>query len=310
MRQDLGNHAAGPVLSLLLLGHVAAFSLPLHGAAWGRENPSSRVAQEQVLGTDARPQSWPLAAAFEDIAFEDRRGQPLSPAGPGPRGGTRAYQPPADPGYPRRTTGGGTRGGCDGRAATSLTAMAPQAHIGQTASLHPTLTWYIADTMPVPLELQIYRYTSEDPTDDRLEPVAFFDLGRSQTGWMTFTLPDDLPPLVVGETYRWKIIAQCSESQPSRNRIDEADLQVVAMPTDIEITGDSSQQAQQYAEAGLWYDAIALLAQPPLSPVEVSYRRDLVLSLADLEAENPNDPLSLLSYRLRNTVNPTPVTSE
>lgn len=238
----------------------------------------------------------------------------MDPAEPHPNeimgGGTRAYQPPTDAIHPRRTTGGGTRGGCDGRATTSLTAIAPQSHIGQTAHLRPTLTWHMADALPVPLALQIYRYTSDDPGDDRLEPVAFFDLGQSQTGWMTFTLPDDLPPLDVGETYRWKIIMQCSESQPSRNRIDEADLQVVALPTATEITGNAVQQAQQYAAAGLWYDAIAVLAQPPLSPIDVRYRRELVLSLAELETENPSDRFSLLSYRLRNSVDPAPVISD
>jgi hypothetical protein len=70
------------------------------------------------------------------------------------------------------------------------------------------------------------------------------------------------------------------------------------------------QRAQQYAAAGLWYDAIALLAQPPLSPDDIDYRRELVLSLAALEAENPNDQFSLLSYRLRMIVSPTPVTSD
>ncbi|MEA5464078.1 DUF928 domain-containing protein [Leptothoe sp. PORK10 BA2] len=210
----------------------------------------------------------------------------------------KSYSPPANPTPPNRTTGGGTRGGCDSPAAISLTALAPQAHAGQTASTWPTLTWYIADENPYPVQLQLYRYTSSNPVETQLERVHFFDLGPSQPGWMSFTLPTSLPPLNVGETYRWKVILQCSASQPSKNKIDEADLQVVPLPIGMVTTTDPVQQAQQFAAAGLWYDAIAVISQSSAASA-VAYRRDLVASLAELEAENPNDQFSQLSNRLR-----------
>jgi hypothetical protein len=60
----------------------------------------------------------------------------------------KGYQPPPPDrsSGPRRTTGGGTRGGgCEQQGEIDLTVLAPQTHIGQTASDHPTLVWYVPD---------------------------------------------------------------------------------------------------------------------------------------------------------------------
>jgi hypothetical protein len=268
-----------------LLLSLVGFSLALGRPGWSRE-AVPQVTPGPVHGLDVMP------LTFEPM--DDSRPQSETTVG----GATRAYQPPADLSSPRRTAGGGTRGGCDGLSAHSLTALAPQAHIGQTASTRPTLTWFVTDKTPYPIKVQLYRYRSSDPTDDRLELVQIFDMGDSQPGWMTLTLPETLAPLEVGETYRWKVILECSPSQPSRNRIDEADLQVVPPPATLEVAGDALLQAEQYLSAGLWYDGLAVLAQAPVSPAVATYRRELIASLAELEAENPNDQFSLFSDRL------------
>lgn len=233
----------------------------------------------------------------------------------------RTYVPPTRSVAPRRAISSATRsfGFCSDEAnlvsgaatsagMTAVIALAPQTHIGQTASTRPTLTWYIAEENPYPVQLQLYRYVSSNPTDT--ERVGFFDLGLSQPGWMTFTLPTSLPPLNVGETYRWKMIVKCNDSQPSKNKIDEADLQVVSPPPGMEVTGEPLQQAEQYVAAGLWYDAIAVLSQDPVSPAAVAYRSELVGDLAELAAQAANDPnnefsreFSLLSDRLRYVAN-------
>lgn len=233
----------------------------------------------------------------------------------------RTYVPPTRSTAPRRATSLGTRGLCESSSTAnqesaspsarfSVVALVPQTHAGQTMSPRPTLTWYIAEERSYPVQLQLYRYTSQDPTNTQLERVEFFDVGLSQPGWMAFTLPSSLPPLQVGETYRWKVIVKCSESQPSRNKIDEADLQVVSPPPGMEVTGEPVQQAEQYVAAGLWYDAIAVLSQDPVSPAAAAYRSELVGDLAELAAQAANDPnnefsreFSLLSDRLRYVAN-------
>ena len=157
-------------------------------------------------------------------------------------------------------------GGCDGSEPINLTALAPQGHIGQTISPRPTFVWYVPDGEPYPMQLQLYRYTSDE--GDELERVKFFDFEQSQPGFMTFTLPDDEPPLAVGETYRWKVILFCNPGRPSQVSLDEADLMVVEPPVglDVTMTGDPVAMAEGYAAAGLWYDAIAALSQEPVSP--------------------------------------------
>jgi hypothetical protein len=213
-----------------------------------------------------------------------------SPPGGSITGGTRAYVPPATSSAPRRRTAGGTRGagGCDGTAPINLTALAPQQHIGQTANTRPTFVWYVADEKSYPVELLLYRYASEDPMDP-LELVGRFDPGPSQKGYMSLTLPDDQPALISGETYRWKIVVYCQAGQPDRSQLDEADLQVVDAPVGLDPGDAPVDQASALAEAGLWYDAIAVLSQPPVSPAAAAYRRELVASLAELEAANAGE---------------------
>ncbi|MBD2234792.1 DUF928 domain-containing protein [Phormidium tenue] len=209
----------------------------------------------------------------------------------------RGYEPPPTSRAPRRTVGGGTRGGCDGSAPINLTALASQSHIGATTTRRPTLVWYVPEETPYQMQLQLYRYAAAE--GDELTPVNTFELGESQQGYTSFTLPEDEPALAVGSTYRWKVILLCNPGQPSKVALDEADLQVVAATSGAAIgQGNLVDRAEQAIAAGLWYDAIALLSQTPVSPEAAAYRRDLLAGLAEQEALNPNDGISLFSDRL------------
>jgi hypothetical protein len=72
------------------------------------------------------------------------------------------------------------------------------------------------------------------------------------------------------------------------------------------VTGEPVQQAEQYVAAGLWYDAIAVLSQTPVSPAAAAYRSELVGDLAELAAQEAKDPIDgflELSNRLRYIAN-------
>lgn len=268
MTRYSGMHRTTLSVTLLGLNSLAGLWLTTSSPSWG---------QDRVAGP-------PQATGQSLVQTTPRRG----------------YQPPADTRAPRRTTGGGTRGGCAGDAPIDLTALAPQGHVGQTALTHPTLVWYVPDDTPYDTELQLYQYVAHQ--GDELESIATFHLGPSQPGYQAFTLPDDEPGLSVGETYRWKVIVHCFPGQPSRSALDEADL-VMADGGD-QPAADPVSQAEQAIAAGFWYDAIALLSQAPVSPEAATYRQELLANLAALEAENPNDDLSLLSERLLYLANP------
>ncbi len=88
----------------------------------------------------------------------------------------------------------------------------------------------------------------------------------------------------------------CDPARPSRNRVDIAEFEVVSPPDNLELSGDTAlTQAQKYAAAGLWYDAIALLIGLQLTPDASSYRETLLLSLADIELPELSEQLQFIA---------------
>jgi hypothetical protein len=163
------------------------------------------------------------------------------------------YVPPADQEPPSDYTGqSGPRGGCEDKG-IPLTALAPQSHVGQTASTRPTFAWFVPDSTTKPIEFRLYEYGSNGESQLIGEPI----LWESSPGIMTLTLPEDKPELKVGRTYLWQVTIICNPDSPSEDLITSAEVQVVEMPSGLENTFvDGSNKADIYAKAGLWYDAL------------------------------------------------------
>ena len=69
------------------------------------------------------------------------------------------YNPPPDQRPPGGyTTSSGSRGVCGVSGGTPLTVLAPQKHVGQTTSTHPTFAWFVPDYKPLPMEFILYQY--------------------------------------------------------------------------------------------------------------------------------------------------------
>ena len=214
-----------------------------------------------------------------------------------PLNGTGAYTPPQDVRTPRGPfTAGGRRGDCEGLSGHGLTALAPQEHIGRTLSAQPTFTWYVPGATPYATEFQLYQYV-----EDEWLSLQDFSLPDSQQGYARFTLPDTIS-LSVGETYGWQVKLVCNPARPSRDQIVGASFEVVSPPADLaNAQGTPLSLAQQYASAGFWYDAIALLAGPNLTESDTTYRKALLLDLASLEAiEEASDFSDQLSHIAEN----------
>lgn len=168
------------------------------------------------------------------------------------------YKPPANQKPPSsRTTSTVARGGCEGSGGTSLTALAPYSHIGQTVSTHPTFAWYVPDAQSYPLELRLYQYDISG--DTKIQTIKL----QSYPGVMTWSIPEEQPGLLVGQRYRWQVVILCNPNRPSNALVTEADIEVVAMPSALanalSTTGDRLIRANLYAELGLWYDALGKL---------------------------------------------------
>lgn len=207
-----------------------------------------------------------------------------------------AYTPPADVRAPQGPAiPGGKRGGCDASATNEedlgFMALAPQQQMGQTLSTQPTLTWFVPDEVAYPIKLQIYKHTS----DGWVDVVENLNIGESRQGYMSYTVPASMG-LTVGESYRWHVLLVCSADDRSRDQVTGGEFEVVSRPAELgTVTGDRTEQANQYADAGLWYDAMALLASSPLTAEERAYRRELLTKLAEYEDADIGNQLRLIA---------------
>lgn len=194
-------------------------------------------------------------------------------------GGTRAYVPPADSRRPGENhTGGGVRGCGD-----DIAAIAPRLNaIGQTATGHPTFVWYNFSDDGDPVEFQLYR----SKADGSFDTVVVEQIPESQPGYMAYTLPAETEALEVGETYLWQVVLYCDRSFEEVGQYSSAEVEVVNLPAELatELPADSLGRAQAYAQAGLWYEAIAEVYAAP-TPETHAFRRNLLMDLADFEAQ-------------------------
>lgn len=193
--------------------------------------------------------------------------------------GTRAYTPPDNSRVSGGNhTSGGIRGGCMNRTAT----LAPKVNfIGQTAAARPTFTWFTYGDYPSPMTFELWQYQA----DGSREPIYQQAIGESHQGFMTHTVP-------VGETalesglYHWRVTLYCDAALTTYVFHSSADMEVVERPAILPdaLPSDTVEQAQVLAAAGLWFEAIALVADGA-TPAAQAFRETLLLDLAAYEED-------------------------
>lgn len=200
--------------------------------------------------------------------------------------GLASYQPPNGGSSPSGQAGSmGTRSGCIGNEAVPLTALAPQQHVGQTISAHPTFFWYVPEMSAATVEFILYQLGEAD------EPVVIKQetLERA-TGLMSYTLPSAEPALVEGQPYMWQVLVLCEPGRASSALSVGAFVErVPTLPTT---------NAQQLAEAGIWYDALAIALANDAS----SYWLELLDSLAQVEPPSMDNRLLSQGDRLQRVI--------
>lgn len=171
------------------------------------------------------------------------------------------YKPPRRPG-PKRTNGTGSRG-CQGKLATEMMPLVPDGHIGTTTAGHPTFFWYMPTATPV-------RFALVEPGVPK--PIVNQLVEIPTAGIAQFKLPDNKPDLQSGKEYRWSLTMVCpnlnrSSAPPyvqswiARISPDPAlAQQLAALPKGQPATETLRQQAQIYAQAGLWFDALTAIS--------------------------------------------------
>jgi hypothetical protein len=176
----------------------------------------------------------------------------------------RAYQPPAGIGAPSRTEGGGTRSSLSCPiAGKPLKALVPSNRFGATVAAYPTFFVYMptvsSQTSPLPVE-----FVLEDKNGNEVYTSSFNTSGMP--GIVTLGLPTQsgLPPLEVGQDYKWSFSVICQPDDRSRDITVEGWVRRVPLnPTlNTQINQASPEKkVELYAQAELWHDALATLAQ-------------------------------------------------
>ncbi|NJK58465.1 MAG: DUF928 domain-containing protein [Pleurocapsa sp. SU_5_0] len=212
-----------------------------------------------------------------------------------------------------------TRGVCNPAAdrseqkanSATLTALAPYSHVGQSSSTHPTFTWYLPDQESYPMEFWLYEF---DPTsyDGKGKQVYQAKLSSS-AGIMTHALSKEQASLSPGKTYVWQVAVICNPNSPSQSLVVNNRVKIV--PVDPTITTqlnnssdgdypkglaypkvyplgsrraprtltDRLKRSDIYAQAGLWYDALAEVATMPNDPQAQNLTLKLISQLAATE---------------------------
>ena len=165
------------------------------------------------------------------------------------------YQPPRR-GSPAVRVGGATRGAGDPLPA--LHVLAPD-HIALTVQAQPVFQWYLSKPATVRFEFALV-------SENNIDPVLEHDFGVIQSdGIQQLDLAATDITLEPGVPYQWSVALIPDEAARSGDVVASGMIERIAMPADLaaRLAGSTSdyEQAIAYAEAGIWYDALAILSE-------------------------------------------------
>ena len=163
--------------------------------------------------------------------------------------------------------------------------LGPDSDIGQTSAEHPTFVWYLPESSTrYPVNFRLLAPNEAGiPT-----PIHTAQLDYT-AGFVKYQLPTSLPALTVGKEYRWQVVIECNPNYPSRSPSQELSFEVVPSPAALSqalaaATTDAD-KAIAYGQSGLWYEAIAQVAESNTATAQ-STRAGLLQNLSELESEN------------------------
>lgn len=189
--------------------------------------------------------------------------------------GFKAPPPPPGPPPGGRVLGGASRGNrqtvCPDLK-PALTALAPfTEELDSVTTVKVTNVWGLT-TLEHPTWLFYMPYTQDSgySTEFELQNLkrkTIYRMGINlpkQSGLIRVSLPTTAPRLAVGEQYRWYLKVSCDQKQQSpptyvegviqRVNLNQADTQKLKTATPL-------QQFAIYAQNGIWYEALATLAE-------------------------------------------------
>ncbi|MEB3211721.1 MAG: DUF928 domain-containing protein [Leptolyngbyaceae bacterium] len=163
---------------------------------------------------------------------------------------------PSNNGVPSDTVGGGSRnsGMCPTNSdsyGTRLTPIVADNSQNLTTLERPSVLVHIQNESVSQLFLSV----KDEQGNYEYQTLVSIP---EESGILNITLPDDAPPLVIGNTYQWSLVIVCGESL----RADDPLVQGLIQRVEGTATGQgaSMNQVVEYGNLGVWYDTIATLA--------------------------------------------------
>ncbi|MEM9903750.1 MAG: DUF928 domain-containing protein [Cyanobacteria bacterium P01_D01_bin.44] len=162
-----------------------------------------------------------------------------------------SFVPPQDEGAPRHTASGASRSNCP-----QPTALLPDEQpYGLTIQERPV----IVVNLPQSSAQQVFLSVKTDGGDyyygTRIDIV-------NRTGITAISLPEEAPPLTLGEPYQWSIALICSDELRPDSPFVQGWIRPVQLNSNLTKAWDDLlpiEQAAFYGQQGIWYDMVSVL---------------------------------------------------
>ncbi|MBD3885420.1 DUF928 domain-containing protein [Phormidium tenue FACHB-886] len=172
-----------------------------------------------------------------------------------------APPPPTDQGSPTgRSQGGASRGQC--QQYQSLTALVPvsQGNVwGLTTREHPSFWFYLPSALTAETSIE---FVLQDETDQELYRTSF-TAPDTQPGLISLAVPTTAPALEIDKAYSWTLVFYCNPAKPSESVYVQGSIQRTDLSPQQQAQLRATtplEQARLYAADGIWYEALATLA--------------------------------------------------
>ncbi len=171
------------------------------------------------------------------------------------------FNPPAEK-RPKNSSGGASRsiGQCINQAENSalpLAPLLPAAAKGLSVASHPTVLAYLPRTSAQ----KVFFSWRDEQNNDHYQTILPLN---NREGIISFTLPEDAPPLEVGKNYQWALALMCDGKLQPDSPVIQGQIQRVALEatmSDRLKNANALETAAIYGEAGIWYETVATLAE-------------------------------------------------
>lgn len=163
---------------------------------------------------------------------------------------------------PRSSAGGASRsiGECINSAENTplpLTPLVPNSAAGLTVASHPTVLAYVPKTN---VDRGFFSWQDQEGNHHYQTIVPI----NNKTRIISLTLPDKAPPLEVGKVYQWSLALMCNGILRPDSPTLQGDIERIAMDEDLKSGVNNTNKLQDaviYAQEGIWYETVAILAQ-------------------------------------------------